>query len=401
MSSKNFDIIYFTLFPWDHPYSSVSLSFTKEFAKKHRVFYINRPYTLKDFILWFFRKEVKKRRKALLKNQIQYESIPGLPTNAIAIQPTLALPINWLPKGKLYQLFYQFNNQILLKAIQKIIQDFEVKNFIFINCFNPFYTGHHPSSKLNIYQCIDDMSQEKYTAKHGPKLEQIIMQNADMVLVTSKHLHQLKAVFNPHTYILNNAADTQLFKKAYLNQYSRPIELKNRTGKVIGFVGNLDQNRIDYTLLKDIATYFPNDQLLLIGPINNKIYQSIGLDECTNVIFTGSKKLEQLPNYLQYIDCAIIPFLCNQLTKSIYPIKINEYLAAGKPVVSTSFSEDIQGFKDYIYLAENRSHFLQLIKIAIQEDSQEKVKQRITKAESNSWEERVKKFWRLIDTVIC
>ena len=92
----------------------------------------------------------------------------------------------------------------------------------------------------------------------------------------------------------------------------------------------------------------------------------------------------------------LIPFLCNKLTASIYPLKINEYLAAGKTVVSTNFSEDIRSFGDVIEVAKSDDEFVQLINKAIAEDSPEKVNQRIEVAESNTWEARVAQFWQLI-----
>jgi glycosyltransferase involved in cell wall biosynthesis len=91
-----------------------------------------------------------------------------------------------------------------------------------------------------------------------------------------------------------------------------------------------------------------------------------------------------------------VPFKKNILTKSIYPLKINEYLAAGKPVIATGFSEDIYSFKNVIHIAENDEEFVYAIDKAITENSQEMIKARMQVAQQNTWTSRVKQFWEII-----
>jgi len=94
----------------------------------------------------------------------------------------------------------------------------------------------------------------------------------------------------------------------------------------------------------------------------------------------------------------LIPFLCNALTESIYPLKINEYLAAGKPVVSTSFSDDIRSFADCIYLAQNHADFINLIDDAISENNPDLVQHRFERANSNTWAARIRQFWEIVES---
>ena len=134
--------------------------------------------------------------------------------------------------------------------------------------------------------------------------------------------------------------------------------------------------------------------------MNSNDYIEHGLDKIPNVIFTGGKHITELPAFLQHFDMTLIPFLLNKLTKSIYPLKINEYLAAGKPVVSTSFSEDIRGFAKDIYIAQNHDEFVQLIDRAIAENTETKMQERYATAASNTWEERVKQFWEIVNRTL-
>ena len=99
---------------------------------------------------------------------------------------------------------------------------------------------------------------------------------------------------------------------------------------------------------------------------------------------------------MQYFDCCIIPYRRNTLTASIYPLKVNEYLAAGKPVVATAFSEDMLAFSDCVYLAREHEEFIRLIDEAINSDDAQKKALRIETAAENTWEKRVQEFWAML-----
>ncbi len=400
---SDIDIIYFTLFPWDNEFSSVSLSLSHELSKSNRIFYINHPYTLKDFVQGWNDPRVQARKSDLLKNRMRYETIPEMP-NVIAVHPPLTLPINWLPEGKIYERLYRWNSKVIINTIRKIIQDYQLKNFIYLNCYNPYYAGILPNefgAKLNIYQCVDDMTQDAYTARHGAYLEDQVIRQSDITFVTSRNLHRLKSPLNPNTYILHNAAETEIFEKALTETLPRPKDLEGATGKIIGFMGNLDEYRINYPLFRKIAERHKDKTLVLVGPQNSSGCHDNGLDKMPNVILSGRKHISELPGYLQHFDVAIIPFLKNTLTASIYPLKINEYLAAGKPVVSSDFSDDIRSFARDIYLAENDETFLQLIDKAIFENDESKINSRSATAKQNTWVERVRQFWEIVDEHIA
>lgn len=399
MDTDQIDIVYFTLFPWDHPYSSVSLSITRELSRNNRVFYINHPLSLKDIYTGFRSPPVQSRLKSILTDRMRYEKIPGCSDRVIGVQPPSILPINWLPEGVAYERLHRWNNNRVLKTIRRVIADYQLKDFIFLNCYDPFYGPVLPRDtgvRLNIYQCIDDISQDHYTARHGIRLEEAAFRRADIGLVTSSRLYSLKTHFNPNLYILNNAADVDLFKRAQTEKLEMPEEIRDLKGPVIGYTGNLDDYRIDYALLRQIAEAHPDKTLLLVGPLNSPKFHHEGLHQLPNVIHTGSKPITALPAYLQCMDCVIIPFLCNELTASIYPLKINEYLAAGKSVIATRFSTDIQEFSDRIRLADSREEFIRTIPDAIQDNGHEQGSARLQRALQNSWEARVEQLWEII-----
>lgn len=396
---KKYDVIMMAIFRWDGPYSSTSISLAKEFAKSNRIFYINHPYSWKDYLNLPKDPTLNDRKAALKKGEVRYEKDDKLPNNFTSVVAPLTIPINNIPKGGLYNRFAAHNNKKVVETIRQVIKDFEIKDYIFINCFDPFYVPVLPEDMkpaINIYQCVDDISQSDYIAKHGVYLENKAIKQADLTLTTSSELYRIKSQYTNSIHILNNAADISGFQRALNIDYQRPEEFKDISGKIIGYIGNLDEIRVNYPLLKKVAEAYPADTLILIGPINNTIYKEIGLDKMPNVRFLGKRNIDDLPAYLKYFDCAIIPFAYNQLTRSIYPLKINEYLAAGKAVVSTAFSEDIKSFKESIFLSENEDDFVKNIGKAVVSNTEKSIAERVKVAATNTWENRVKKFWEIL-----
>jgi len=392
-----YDLIIFTLSRWDAPISSPSLSLAKEFSKNNRVFYIDHPYSWKDFTKLYNKPEIKARKKALLFRKNIYTKSKES-DNLTFVTPGISLPINFLPGGKFYNLLSKYNDHIIFSTIRRIIKDFNIKEFVFINAFDPFFAIEFPSDikpLKKVYQSMDDLSQVAYTAKHGIKLEEAIIKAYDITLTTSRELRRLKSQFSDKVFLHPNAADVSLFRKSADEVLPKPKEFETINKKVIGFTGNLEE-RTDYELLRKIAEKHSDKILLLVGPFGNDEYKTVNLDKIPNVIFAGSKNIKDLPAYLQYMDCLIIPFKCSILTKSIYPLKINEYLAAGKPVIATHFSEDIYSFKDVAYIAENHDEFINYIDIAIAENTEEKKQERIKATLQNTWTARVDAFWKIL-----
>ncbi|WKN42331.1 glycosyltransferase [Tunicatimonas pelagia] len=396
------DIIMLALPRWDTPYSSTSYSLAKELAKSNRVFYIDNPFTVKDFITLHSTQYIQSRKKALLTGRDNYTKVKGAPPNFTVVTSPMTLPINALPIGKLYSLLSKRNDKIVYCTIKKLIQDFNIREYIFINSFNPLY-GKYFLKKLtpvlSIYQAVDDISESRYMQKHGPRLETNALRSTDITLTTSIELTRLKSKYANNVFYLPNAADISLFKQVSNPNLAEPSEILGEKRRIICYIGNLD-GRVNYQLLKDIALHHQQKLILLIGPLNSNEFNKYQLDQISNIKFIGAKNISLLPSYLQKVHCTIIPFKLTTLTKSIYPLKLNEYLAAGKPVITTNFSEEVEKFEPVVYVAQNNREFTSLINRAIAEDSPAKEQERYNWVAANSWEARAKEFWKITESFL-
>ncbi len=396
----DYDIIMLALPRWDGQYSSTAYSLAQELSTYTRVFYVDNPFTFKDYVARRHDPQILRRKDALLHGRnIFHNPIEGN-NNLIAVTPRLTFPINWMSAGGLYDFMSGRNDKILFDALSEIIKAYQVKKFVFINSFNPLFARHFPAGfrpSLNIYHCVDDISKSEYIAKHGTRLEREAVRKADLTLVTSMELKRLKEQDSAHVYYHPNAANVALFQHAYNGSLSKPADLNDipSDAKVILYMGNIC-HRIDYELLKKIASRHNDKYLVMVGPKSNDSWLKYGLDKLENVIFTGTRPLGELPRYVAFSHCCIIPFLCIPLTRSIYPLKINEYLSGGKPVVTTNFSEDIANFGEVAHVSEDHDAFVAAIGRAIAEDSPEHAERRVKYAAGNNWQARAKQLVEII-----
>ncbi|MGY6522944.1 MAG: glycosyltransferase [Mongoliitalea sp.] len=395
---KKLPIVMISMSRWDGYISSASWSLAKEFGKSTNVYYVDYPYTWTDY--WRERglDSVKSRKNALLSGkEISKVLIQHDHSSVKSITPPLVLPINWASPGWLYNQLSRLNNSKVASAIGSTLQKDGISEFIFWNSFNPSYL-YQPHEFLNpvftVYHSRDAITAiNEFTRKHGQYLEVSAIQSSDLAIATSRSLSDdLSKASGKTVHLFANGGDTDLFKMAWEKDLEMPQDIKSIPGPMVGYTGNVCQ-RIDYELLLKLAQKHVDKSFVLVGPREDKQHTTIDLDAIPNIYFTGPKKLEQLPSYLKYFDVVIIPFKCNELTRNIYPLKINEYLAAGKSVVTTSFSPDIQSFKEVVTVAESHDTFIESIDHAILNNSDTLIQLRYEQTKMNSWAHRVDLFW--------
>lgn len=376
---------------FDEKYGATSLALAKEWARDRKVFYLDHPYTFKDKYAKTYQKELEFRKNAF-QNGIRvcqpYKELP----NFINVTPKTVFPINFLSEGVLYDTLKKINHSIIKGTLFKVLSYYDVSDYYYINSFNPVYhlnLKKYPPLKY-LYHCVDLMSGERYIAKHGVKAEKEVSKVVDQIVTTSDQLKENLKKINPNTEVVHNGADYSQFQ---LDHYIVPKEYLKINGKKVVYVGNLGL-RIDYPLLKKVAQQDRSIQYIFIGPINEREFAGKELREEENVFFLGPKTAEEVPHYLFYADVCMIPFVKNELTKCIYPLKINEYLTLGKPVITSEFT-DLRTFKGKVVSYQNSTTFLQGIHRSSATETE--IEERRLFAQSNDWSHRAKDFISIIE----
>lgn len=378
---------------WDGDFSSAAWSLAQTFARTRPVLYVDYPYTITDYVRERKDPRVQRRKSSLLWRRNPLLQLQEYSENLYALTPPLMLPAIRLPAGRTYERLQAYNNRLLSQSILKGLNELGYEEFIFFNSFNPQYLTRLPAGfapRLFLYQSRDNLrALEPYLRKHGEGGELQAIQNADFSFATARQLQKdLSELSGESVRFLPNAADFETFSAAYEQKLPRPPELEGISGPTIGYTGNIC-HRSNYELLKKVCEAHSDKAVVLVGPRNHWKHTDIDLDAIPNLHFTGGKPIEQLPAFLAHFDVLILPFLCNEVTRSIYPLKINEYLASGKPVVATPFSEDIRSFGDVIELADTPAEFAVAITDALESHSPEKARLRYERAAENTWTARV------------
>lgn len=260
-----------------------------------------------------------------------------------------------------------------------------------------------------VYDCVDNYAgfpkydtQEKKDAVN--QQEQYVAKTADLVFASAPGLVDKMKKFNDKTFYTPNVGDFEKFKDVRSFKGSLPADIANIPHPIIGFTGAVDEYKFDKALFRKLAQDYPSYSFVIIGSLalkdNESSLKGLGFDDLKNVYFLGSKDFRILQNYFAAFDAFIIPYQLNDYTVGgCFPIKFHDALAAGFPVIVTDLPA-YRPFEDACYVSKSYNEFSQNIRLALEEDSQEKRLARQQIAKENSWEGKVAKLLALISANI-
>ena len=378
--SASYDFVCIASTRWDYIWQRPQ-QLMKIISENNRVLFFNHSFPvaykdikekLDDPTLW------KKRLTKINEKLWVFSTIHLSPTET-----------EYLPSDISYKEFnYKIKNQALHYLLDKL--DF-VEPIILTNLGESIkYIGDIPDSII-CYDCIDDFSSFTWSEEETIILEEELCERSDIIFTTAENLyHKMKQV-NDKTYILPNAVDYYHFSQATKNDRVME-ELSGLSEPIIGFVGAFYE-WIDEELLNFLADENQDWSFVFIGPVQSGEGEEIV--ERKNVTFLGIKDYDILPDYISQFNVCLIPFKINSITLSANPIKMWEYLATGKPIVSTPIPE-VARYEDVIYIGKDKIDFLAKIEEALEEDSKLISIKRMRIAKKNDWSIRVKKLLNIV-----
>jgi glycosyltransferase involved in cell wall biosynthesis len=392
---NNRNIICFSNTEWHGNYIKAVVELMEVLSSKNKVLFVENAYTFKDAIVGVsHKKRVNFQQAVGLKSRLTKIDAENGGT-VYLLTPPLVFPVSFLPAGPIYDNILKFNGWVVRRSAKKALKALGMQqdliNFVSFSPSTGINVAHRLNEKTLIYHCYDEIKgATSWLSKHGVRLEQIFMRMADAVIVTSKGLYESKKDECERCYVVKNAVKIDLFRKGFNLNF-------NPDKRVIGYVGSVD-DRLDYDMLQHLFTQMPDATFIFVGRINSVHGGEEILRKYPNVKIEGAKTPEELPAYLEQFSAGIIPFIKDEFTKGIYPMKINEYLAAGLPVVSTDFS-DLSDFEATIKIADSKELFLTHLVDEVAGDTPEKRQARLQIAEGNTWLKRADELSDVIETV--
>ncbi|MCF6239867.1 MAG: glycosyltransferase [Bacteroidales bacterium] len=392
----NRDIIIVGLQPWDIEIGSNCKNIALEFSKHNRVLYVNPPLDRLTSFKKSNNPKVLKRKKIIKGNEPELIKIKD---NLWNLYPkTIIESISQLNVNFLFDILNKENNRRFAKEIKKAINQLNFKNYILFNdndIFRSFYLKELLQASIYVYYIRDNLTAVDYWKKQGVRIEAKHISKADVVVANSHFLTNYAYKYNTHSYFVGQGCNVSAFNAEI--KHKVPHDIRKIKHPVIGYIGALKSLRLDIETIQYIAKKKSDYSIVLIGP-EDETFKKSNLHSMENVYFLGNKKENELPAYLSTFDIAINPQSLNTVTIGNYPRKIDEYLAMGKAVVATK-TDEMNFFSDYVYLAENKEDYINLIDKAFAENSEQKQKERIAFAKKHTWENNVKEIYKRIEEI--
>ncbi len=292
-------------------------------------------------------------------------------------------------------------NAALEGLLSDLLVEYQISHYI---CW--YYTPlaiaftQHLQPQAVIYDCMDELSAFKGASPKLKHYEAELFRKAHLVFTGGQSLYESKVNQHPNVYAFPSSVDVNHFAQA--RKLEEPADQANIPHPRIGFYGVIDE-RMDLTLLQGVAEARPDWHLVILGPVVK--IDPATLPQHENIHYLGSKDYQDLPKYLAGWDLAMLPFARNESTRYISPTKTPEYLAAAKPVVSTSIRDVVRpyGELNLVRIADTVEEFVNATEQAMQEDTPASgwLNRVDTFLEKLSWDQTLASMIKLIDSAIA
>lgn len=250
------------------------------------------------------------------------------------------------------------------------------------------FAGHLGES-LIVYDCMDELSQFKDAPPALIERERDLLDLADVVFCGGRKMRDKRLPLNPNTHFYGTGVDCQHFGAALSRTLAVAPELAALDGPVLGYFGVIDE-RIDYELMTKLADANPRWHIAMVGPACK--VDPAGFPQRANLHWLGGRPYAALPALTKGFSVALMPFALNAATEYINPTKALEYMAAGRPVVSTALDEVKSNFSTVARIAQNHAEFIALCEREVAAPSQVRIARGLRLAAENTWDAIVGKM---------
>jgi glycosyltransferase involved in cell wall biosynthesis len=258
------------------------------------------------------------------------------------------------------------------------------------------FLGHMDESAV-VYDCMDELSQFKGAPRELVRRERELLNAADVVFAGGPKMARSKARFNSNCHSYGCGVDIKHFGKARHAATKVPQDVAQLSGPVLGYIGVVDE-RLDYDLLANLADHNPAWSIAIVGP-HTKV-DPADFPKRDNLHFLGGRDYSQLPAYAKAFDVCMMPFAKNEATEYINPTKALEYMATGRPIVSTDVEDVVLQFSDVVEIAVTHDEFIAGCERSIAQPSLRRINAGLKMAKNNSWDSIVAQLERHVEDIL-
>ncbi len=217
-----------------------------------------------------------------------------------------------------------------------------------------------------------------------------IIKDADLIFVQTKEMQKAISAENANVFLVPNAVDIQWFNDEVINV----SDMQGIPRPILCYCGNIN-SRIDFELLKYIAITHPEWSLVMIGHLAPGVNEFSLLKGLNNVYLLGIKPYRKLPSYFKKTDVCLMPHKIDKFTESQSPLKLFDYMAAGKPIVSTKIA-GVRDYEEVVMIGHTKEEFVSLIEKVLINDSEKEVEKRRAFVQQNTWDMRMEDIYKLL-----
>jgi teichuronic acid biosynthesis glycosyltransferase TuaH len=325
-------------------------------------------------------------------------TVPGFPNI------TITHPLKFLPNS--FMLTRRLNEWMFRRHIRRAARSLGMNHPVL--WLNP-HSANHTVGRMNESAVLYDITDDWTSLTQSPELTRLVQfqdedlcRRANRVIVCSQHLYDLKSKLlgpadSSRLHLVPNGVDANHYRRVLDDTGPLPPETSHWQRPVYGYTGTIHPDRVDVSLIEAMARS-TQGSVVLVGP--NHLSEAIQtkIASLGNVHMPGPVPYARVPDIMRAFDVCVAPHHVTPFTESLNPIKLWEYLAAGKPIVST----DIAGFRSYpefVAIGKTHDEFLRMMKAALVESPDLRERRR-QEALAHSWESRVSSIEIVIHAAI-
>lgn len=385
------DIVCMSFVVWDEHWGTPQQLMSR-FAKANRVLYVEQPISVLSFFTGI------RSRGAVARQIERWRSGPReVAENVWAAAPPPVLPMR---ANKLVNMVNAFFIRRWLRAQAKKL---EMRDVIFWNV-QPTMPNIARAVRpaLTLFHCVDDFSALPHWWHQPGSLlarEAECCREADVVVCTARKLVETRRKHNSNIHFVPNAANVELFLRATDAATPIPDDIGALPRPVVGIFGVIDF-RTDVETVAQIARQRPDWSIALVGLVKGDV--DLGaLRRLPNVHIFGKKPADALPGYLKAMDCCLIAYAMIEYNQHVFPLKLYDYMAAGKPIVASDMEELRPLAGEHVAIARSQDKWVPAIEAVMAADSPDRAAERQRVAKGESWDHRVDEISAILEPMLA